>query len=587
MNLIGAKLDKQQAQERAQNIRDMIPASEEPDLSDLESTSEYNDIDEQEYMNENISSKEKQKEKQKQIKHKKDKTKEQINTQFYYHKKQFGTGPNGFDSEQRRTVRMQAEDFPVWVGLLKQPDPMMFDLEKHTDDASKRNKQQIDAVGTEMYPMFAPHAEINVVAYDGMGQRIAKIENTFNTEYERVFQPEIDEEEGSDIKHKLLFIDQQNEQQITSNNNTKIKGHNASFWRITPQATLWNVWNDGISIRVDSTQNEIQPINQQIRDEVIRCMKSGIVCRALHWGRNIFGKSSYVQNLRYVEVQLLGERNNQQENDNLNNNNQQDENKQIIPLSEIKLREQEKIRKQKLANVASWSSGKLAQNSIHYSPAFAGEYESMKERFMENLKIFLEHIFQVILKYNSKQQSNLEGVGNQQNIPPNIDSLSNASSMSSFYSNSSEKEIEKNQIINDNELKLDGQIGQLYNQEDPNNENQNGESNQQIDQIENSTVQAAMLYQRPNIFENADIEHLQSLVIQRISRDNTNWISTQEHQQNIWNDLQQPLWVNHCRRKAMERIEEVIYQITMHYYPQSQVLLVLIIALAEHQNARS
>ncbi|KAA6386499.1 MAG: hypothetical protein EZS28_017974 [Streblomastix strix] len=146
MNLIGAKLDKQQAQERAQNIRDMIPASEEPDLSDLESTSEYNDIDEQEYMNENISRKEKQKEKQKQIKHKKDKIKEQINTQFQFHKKQFGNEPNGFDSEQRRTVRMQAEDFPVWVGLLKQPDPMMFDLDRHTADTSNRTEQQINAV---------------------------------------------------------------------------------------------------------------------------------------------------------------------------------------------------------------------------------------------------------------------------------------------------------------------------------------------------------------------------------------------------------------------------------------------------------
>ncbi|KAA6386500.1 MAG: hypothetical protein EZS28_017975 [Streblomastix strix] len=208
-----------------------------------------------------------------------------------------------------------------------------------------------------------PHSthQSNVVAYDGMGQRIVKIENTFNTEYERVYQPEIDEEEGSDIQPQLIVNDQQNEQQITSiNTNEQIDSHNASFWHIAPQATLWN----------------------QIRDESIRCMKAGIVCRALRWGRNIFGKSSYVQNIQYVEVQLLGERN-------------------------------------------------------------------------------------------------------------------------------------------------------------------------------------------------------------KISRDNSNWISVKEHQQNIWNDLQQPLWVNHCRRKAMERIEDEIYQITMHYYPQQQVLLVLIITLAEHQNVGS
>ncbi|KAA6377077.1 MAG: hypothetical protein EZS28_027399 [Streblomastix strix] len=164
---------------------------------------------------------------------------------------------------------MQAEDFPVWVGLLQKPNPMMFDLDKHTPDTSNRTEQQINA---------------------------------------------------------------------------------------------------------------------QIRDESIRCMKASIVCRALHWGRNIF--RTIIIRSEYSICRI--------------------ENKQIIPLSEMILREQEKIRKQKLANVASWSSGKLVQNSIHFSPAFAGEYESMKERFMENLKIFLEHIFQVLLKYNSKQQTNLD-----------------------------------------------------------------------------------------------------------------------------------------------------------------------------------
>ncbi|KAA6392644.1 MAG: hypothetical protein EZS28_011829 [Streblomastix strix] len=178
-------IDSKDIQHRADKTLEMIPAQEEPDISDLESTSYLSDTEEENQYNQTIKDnlnenqklknkgkdkierkKKKQKESNQQDHNQNDKlykevTKDKNKVQTLQKKdKKIDYTQGGYDSYQRRTVRMQPEDFPVWVGFLKKPNIDLFNLEKHSDNIFPKTDRDFDAVGTELYPMFAPHAEM-------------------------------------------------------------------------------------------------------------------------------------------------------------------------------------------------------------------------------------------------------------------------------------------------------------------------------------------------------------------------------------------------------------------------------------------
>ncbi|KAA6377399.1 MAG: hypothetical protein EZS28_027075 [Streblomastix strix] len=151
IGLSGESIDPHEASLRAQKALEMIPELEEPDLSDLESTSfdcSTDDSGEEKLDKEEISVQKKENKKEK----KKNRT--------IRKKKHFDNGPNALDVNQRRTVRMQPEDFPVWVGFINQPADILLDINKCNSTIQQQQDNPIDAVGTELYPMFAPHAEM-------------------------------------------------------------------------------------------------------------------------------------------------------------------------------------------------------------------------------------------------------------------------------------------------------------------------------------------------------------------------------------------------------------------------------------------
>ncbi|KAA6390274.1 MAG: hypothetical protein EZS28_014197 [Streblomastix strix] len=151
IGLSGESIDPHEAQLRAQKALEMIPEPDEPELSDLESTSFDCALDDTGEEKLNIEEIPVQKEENK---------KEKKKNRTIRKKKHFDNGPNAIDASQRRTVRMQPEDFPVWVGFIKKPADILLDINQCNSPIQQPQHNPIDAVGTELYPMFAPHAEM-------------------------------------------------------------------------------------------------------------------------------------------------------------------------------------------------------------------------------------------------------------------------------------------------------------------------------------------------------------------------------------------------------------------------------------------